>query len=240
MLRRFLLLFLIAASACIAQQSTQVVVPQQLVTVPVIVNGLPAGCTFAAVGGTQITITVSGCTQVQPPPPPPPPPTPGVLAIGASVSIVTPCAAPCHLWPTVSATAGVSGTPVNVTAGMTGTITAGPITNASGTWWQVKLTNGTTGWTVAANYVVTSIFMDPRTVKLTWTPSDSSNVVGYNVYRGTVSTTLSKLALATASTYTDSTVLHGPTYFYAVTSLGDPKAWANPESSYSNVVQVTP
>lgn len=238
MFRRFLFLFLITASACLAQQSTQIVVPQQLVTVPVIVNGLPAGCTFTAVGGTQITITVSGCTQAQAPPPPPPP-TPGVLAIGASVSIVTPCAAPCHLWPTVSATAGVSGTPVNVTAGMTGTITAGPITNTSGTWWQVKLANGTIGWTTNSNYVVTSS-TTPNAVKLSWTPSDSQSVVGYNVYRGTVSTTLSKLALATAANYTDSTVLHGPTYFYAVTALGDPKIWANSESSYSNVVQVTP
>lgn len=236
MLRRFLLLFSITASACLAQQGTQVVVPQQLVTVPVIVNGLPTGCTFTVAGGTQITITVSpNCTPVTPPPPPTP--TPGVLAIGASVSIVTPCAAPCHLWPTVSATAGVSGTPVNVTAGMTGMITAGPITNTSGTWWQVKLTNGAIGWTVAANYVVAAA---PSAVKLSWTPSDSANVTGYNVYRGTVSTTLSKLALSTAANYTDSTVLHGPTYFYAVTSLGDPKAWANPESSYSNVVQVTP
>jgi hypothetical protein len=239
MIRRFLLLFLISAAACFAQQNTQVVVPQQLFTVPVVVNGLPAGCTFAVAGGTQVTITVSGCTITTPPPPPPPPPTPGVLAIGAVVTIVTPCPSPCHLWPTVSATAGVSGTPVNITAGMTGTITAGPITNTSGTWWQVKLANGAIGWTTSTNYVVSSSSA-PSAVKLSWTPSDSANVTGYNVYRGTVSTALSKLALCLTNTFTDSTALHGPTYFYAVTALGDPKAWTKPESSYSNILQVTP
>lgn len=71
-------------------------------------------------------------------------------------------------------------------------------------------------------------------VALAWTPSTSSGVVGYNIYRGTVSGTYSKLnssPLASAS-YSDSTVQSGQnrTYYYVVTSVDS----AGVESTDSN------
>ena len=59
-------------------------------------------------------------------------------------------------------------------------------------------------------------------VDLTWTASTSSDVVGYNVYRGTVSggpyTKLDSSAVS-ADTYTDRTVQSGQKYFYVVRSV---------------------
>jgi hypothetical protein len=74
-----------------------------------------------------------------------------------------------------------------------------------------------------------------RTVTLSWKPS-SSNVVGYFVYRGTVSggpyTKLNPTADTQAS-FTDPGLTSG-TYYYVVTSVDS----NNVESGYSNEVQV--
>jgi fibronectin type 3 domain-containing protein len=57
---------------------------------------------------------------------------------------------------------------------------------------------------------------------LTWTASSTSGVVGYNVYRGTITggpyTKLNSSSVAVL-TFTDSTVVAGQTYFYVVTSV---------------------
>jgi hypothetical protein len=65
-----------------------------------------------------------------------------------------------------------------------------------------------------------------HSVTLTWAASTSSNITGYNVYRGATSggpyTKLNSSVLA-ATTYTDSAVEAGQTYYYvttAVNSLG--------------------
>lgn len=62
-----------------------------------------------------------------------------------------------------------------------------------------------------------------HTVALAWVTSTSSGVVGYNVYRGTVSGTYSKLNSSplTSAAYTDSTVQSGQntTYYYVVTAV---------------------
>lgn len=74
-------------------------------------------------------------------------------------------------------------------------------------------------------------------VLLSWTASTSSGVAGYNVYRGTASggpyTLLASLSNVTS--YTDTTVLSGQTYFYVVTALGA----GNIESAYSTQSQAT-
>src|SRR5262249_58131319 len=75
-----------------------------------------------------------------------------------------------------------------------------------------------------------------HSVALTWTASTSSNVVGYNIYRGNVSGgPYNKInaALNPSTNYTDSTVVSGQTYYYVVTAVDTS---AN-ESSYSNEVQ---
>jgi hypothetical protein len=64
---------------------------------------------------------------------------------------------------------------------------------------------------------------DTRTVTLNWTASVSSGVVGYNVYRSTVSGgSYSKIngTPVAATTYADTTVQTGQTYYYVARAVG--------------------
>jgi hypothetical protein len=75
-----------------------------------------------------------------------------------------------------------------------------------------------------------------HSVALNWNASTSSNVVGYNIYRGTISGgpyTKINSALNSTTSATDTTVVNGLTYYYVVTAV-DSSAL---ESSYSNEVQ---
>jgi Abnormal spindle-like microcephaly-assoc'd, ASPM-SPD-2-Hydin len=73
---------------------------------------------------------------------------------------------------------------------------------------------------------------------LNWIASTSSNVVGYYVYRGTQSggpyTKLNGTPVA-ATTYTDSNVVAGATYFYVVTAVDS----TGLESAHSKEVSAT-
>jgi hypothetical protein len=61
-----------------------------------------------------------------------------------------------------------------------------------------------------------------HSVHLNWAPSNSTGVLGYNVYRGTQSggpyVRLNPALLANPD-YLDATVLSGQTYYYAVTAV---------------------
>ena len=75
-------------------------------------------------------------------------------------------------------------------------------------------------------------------VQLSWGASSSSGVTGYNVYRGGVSGgpyTKINSALIVGTTYSDSSVQAGKTYFYVTTALNG----SGTESAYSNEVQAT-
>lgn len=69
---------------------------------------------------------------------------------------------------------------------------------------------------------------------VSWVASTSSNVAGYNVYRGTsVSGQYTKLnsALITTTSYSDTTSQPGQTYFYVVTAVdtsGNESAYSTP------------
>jgi hypothetical protein len=74
-------------------------------------------------------------------------------------------------------------------------------------------------------------------VTLSWTASSSPKVSGYNVYRKTTpSGTYSKInsKLDGTTSYTDSTVKGGTTYYYATTAVNS----SGKESGYSNRAQV--
>ncbi|MGH9746654.1 MAG: choice-of-anchor D domain-containing protein [Candidatus Acidiferrales bacterium] len=76
-----------------------------------------------------------------------------------------------------------------------------------------------------------------HTVSLSWTPS-ISQVIGYFVYRRTGSNgSFSKVvsSLDTSTSFTDSTVADGQTYFYVVTALSA----GDVESEFSDPVSVT-
>jgi hypothetical protein len=73
-------------------------------------------------------------------------------------------------------------------------------------------------------------------VALNWQPSASA-VIGYFVYRGASANGLSKLggSLDTSTSYTDSSVAAGQTYYYAVTSVDSSEV----ESAPSTPISVT-
>lgn len=74
-----------------------------------------------------------------------------------------------------------------------------------------------------------------HSVTLSWTASTSSNVTGYNVYRGVQSggpyTKLTATAV-TGTTYTDNAVQAGQTYYYVATAVDN----SNNESAYSAAI----
>ena len=75
----------------------------------------------------------------------------------------------------------------------------------------------------------------PHTVSLIWNSSTSSNVVGYNIYRGT---TLGNYALLQSmngkTSYLDASVQGSQKYYYVVTAVDA----AGAESPYSNTAEV--
>ncbi len=89
-----------------------------------------------------------------------------------------------------------------------------------------RVTNAAMGGTCVTGTTV------PHSVSLNWTASTSSNVVGYNMYRGTTSggpyTKLTPSPVAGVA-YTDTTVQAGQTYYYVATTLDS----NNNESTYS-------
>jgi hypothetical protein len=78
----------------------------------------------------------------------------------------------------------------------------------------------------------------PHSVTVNWVASISSNVAGYNVYRGTASGgpyTRVNVSLITTTTFLDTTVQAGVIYYYVATAVDA----NNNESAKSVEVQVT-
>jgi hypothetical protein len=77
-----------------------------------------------------------------------------------------------------------------------------------------------------------------HSVGLTWMPSTSVNIIGYNVYRSTTAggpyTRLTSSPIL-ATSYTDSSVQSGQTYFYIAKTVDS----TNTESSGSNEASAT-
>jgi hypothetical protein len=74
-------------------------------------------------------------------------------------------------------------------------------------------------------------------VSLSWIASTSTEVAGYNIYRKTSSDrSYARInsGLDPDTTYTDTTVIHGTTYYYATTAVNS----KGKESDYSNRVEV--
>jgi Abnormal spindle-like microcephaly-assoc'd, ASPM-SPD-2-Hydin len=94
----------------------------------------------------------------------------------------------------------------------------------------------TTGSSSKSTESLTGTGVSPQvSVSLSWNASTSS-VSGYNVYRGTTSGVYSKIntALDPSTTYTDTTISSGKTYYYAATSVDS----NGQESTYSAPTQV--
>jgi uncharacterized protein (DUF2141 family) len=154
---------------------------------------------------------------------------------------------------TISPNAGGSGATVTLSGAASATTT----TNTSGSYTFTGLANGTyavtpsnTGYTfspgsqsvtisgsnvIGVNFTATALVA--HSVTLNWSGS-SSSVVGYNIYRSSVSGgpyTKMNSGVITLLTYTDTTVQAGQVYYYVVTAENS----SNVESSYSNELSAT-
>lgn len=154
---------------------------------------------------------------------------------------------------TYSISGRVSGS--SATLSLSGPKTGTATTNASGDYTFTGLSNGlyvispsrtgysfspsSTSVTIASasvtgiNFSGTALPPAPRSVLLTWNSSPSPNVVGYNLYRaassaGPYSKITSKPVAAT--TYTDTNVSIGNTYYYYATAIDS----GGLEGAYSN------
>jgi fibronectin type 3 domain-containing protein len=105
--------------------------------------------------------------------------------------------------------------------------TAGAL-SASGSAIVTASLNGVSSTTT----ITLSAPATPHSVTLNWTASTSPNLIGYNIYRGTVSggpyTKLNSSPVAVV-TYTDNNVVAGQTYYYVATAVNN-----TAESGYSS------
>lgn len=122
-------------------------------------------------------------------------------------------------WTIASGTlpAGVTTTVSKSTRSLT---LAGTPTNAATYSFTVKVT-GCGGGVAQVAYQVVIQGSSNHVVDLNWKASTSSDVAGYNVYRGPdgVSWTKINVSLVPATAYSDSTVANGTTYYYAATAV---------------------
>jgi hypothetical protein len=129
--------------------------------------------------------------------------------------------------------------PVTIPSGQSAafTITFSPQTAAAASA-TLTITSNALSSTITEALTGTGTPAPTHSVNLSWTASTSTDVVGYNVYRGLYSNsacgTFSKInpVLNTPTLYTDSSVANATAYCYATTAVDT----SNAESSYSNIV----
>lgn len=183
------------------------------------------GCSGTSSSNSQSTLVVSPSTMNF-----------GNVAVGSSASLTATLSAT-NSSVVVSSAAwngsgySVSGItfPITVVAGTTVpyTVTFTPPSTGSSSG-SISFSSNASDATLAESLTGEGI----AAVTLTWDPS-TSTVIGYNLYRGTHSGgPYSKLndSLLLATTYTDSAVQSGATYFYVSTAMNA----AHLESAYSN------
>lgn len=81
---------------------------------------------------------------------------------------------------------------------------------------------------------VTAI-QDGNAAYLSWTPSEESNVIGYRIYRSNAPGASALLDSSVGTSYHDTSVIDGTTYYYRITAVND----FGLESSYSDEVSLT-
>jgi Abnormal spindle-like microcephaly-assoc'd, ASPM-SPD-2-Hydin len=123
--------------------------------------------------------------------------------------------------------------------GQTAVVTAEFTPKATGsiTGGITILSNASNGASITVPVTGTGV-VATRVVKLQWQPSSSTGVVGYHVYRSTVSGgpyTNVTGSLIAGTSFSDSNVISGTAYYYVVTAV----ATNGNESSYSAQVEVS-
>jgi hypothetical protein len=129
---------------------------------------------------------------------------------------------------------GVASTTLAPNQTATLTVTFAPTTAGAVTGNVAVNSNASNSPTIGVSG--TGVQQTSHTVAVSWTASVSTNVIGYNVYRGTVTGgpySILDSAPVAADAYTDSTVHSGQTYFYVVRAVNN----TGTESANSSEVQ---
>ncbi len=171
--------------------------------------------------------------------------------VSGQTSQTNPSPTPYSISGTISAPAGGGG---GATVSLSGAAAATTTANSSGNYTFTGLANGTyavtpshtgyifspTSQTASVNSAnvtginFTATVQQTHSVALSWNASISA-VIGYNVYRSTLSGTgytRMNSALLAVLAYTDTTVQSGTTYYYVTTAVDS----TGSESAYSNQV----
>jgi hypothetical protein len=127
--------------------------------------------------------------------------------------------------------------PLTIASGQSASlnVTFAPQASGSASATLVLSSNATNG-SVAESFGGTGTAPSQHSVTLTWNASTSSNVVGYNIYRGGQSGgPYAKInsALGPSTTDTDTNVQSGSTYYYVVTAVDS----SGHQSAYSSQVK---
>jgi hypothetical protein len=125
--------------------------------------------------------------------------------------------------------------PATIAAGATKAVTIKFAPAISGPFsGSVSFVSNATNSPATVSLTGTGVAPQPHSVDLSWVGSTSSGVIGYYVYRSTVSGSgyakLNAGSVAPTTTYTDSSVQSGVTYYYVVTAVDG----SGNESTYSN------
>jgi hypothetical protein len=130
--------------------------------------------------------------------------------------------------------------PVTIPAGQSVpfTVTFSPQTSGAATA-TLTFTSNAQPSTTTATLTGTGTAAPTHSVNLSWDPSSSPNISGYNIYRAVYVNTTSSCGsfskinplLNTGTLYTDSSVSDGTNYCYATTAMNS----SDEESTYSNI-----
>jgi hypothetical protein len=115
---------------------------------------------------------------------------------------------------------GLTGAPDSADGGKGYFITGTP--TASGVYWFTLDVKGCEGGTASKQYELTVGGGSSYSVDLSWSASTSSNVLGYNLFRSTTNGgpyTQINPALIAGTTYQDTSVAAGKTYYYVTTTV---------------------
>jgi hypothetical protein len=139
----------------------------------------------------------------------------------------------------VSATTfSVSGVslPLTLNAGQTASATIGFAPSAAGSANATVTAMSSSGSVGTLGLSGTGVQSPPgsHSVVLSWLASSSPNILAYNVYRATSSSgPFTKIGNVAGTTFTDTTVQSGQTYFYEVTAVDNTNMESSPSATVS-------
>lgn len=137
-----------------------------------------------------------------------------------------------------SISGGIVSLPVTIAAGASRTATVSFIPSVSGPFsGSISVVSNATNSPATVSLSGAGVAPQQHAVDLSWVGSTSSGVTGYYVYRSTVSGSgyakINASSAAPTTTYTDSSVQSGLTYYYVVTAVDG----SGNESTFSNQAQ---